>query len=183
MTGELPEPYATIARMREEQRPEQDIADAVGMTRKTMWMRISRWNQRFPQNTVPKPFKYANRKTLTQSVIDLHARGVAFVEMPLRLGASKSSVYRAVHRARKSGRLPPRPTAEEMDKDGWQTWERYERKSLDLRRGALRDILKGLTPQEVNALLDRAPRHGEIVLTDLLLPIIKEHLNANPDAR
>jgi predicted DNA-binding transcriptional regulator AlpA len=183
MTGSLPEPYATIARLRAEQHPEQDIADAVGMTRKMMWMRISRWNQRFPKNTVPKPFKYANRKTLTQSVVDLHASGVSFVEMPLRLGASKSSVYRAVHRARKSGRLPPLPRAEDTDDNGWQTWARYERKSLDLRRGALRDILKGLTPREVNALLDRAPRHGEIVLTDLILPIIKEHLNANPDAR
>lgn len=189
MTGEqpepsaFPEPYATIVRLRAAHTPEEEVATAVGLSRKDMWARISRWNYKHPDQRIPAPHSMARRRNITTSVIELHEQGVPFVEMPLRLGIASSSVYRAVHRARQSGRLPPVAPPDLDKRNGARHWyAMWQKDPRALRKGSIQSILHGLSAREVNKLLDLAPRRGTIVISDLILDILKEHLNAStPD--
>lgn len=173
-TDNLPEPYATIARLRALKTPESEIAAAVNLTPKIMWARISRWNYKHPDRRVPKPHTFRG-ESITQRVIDLSREGVAPLEICARTGIPKTSVYRALHRARANGRLP-RPSESDEGKTALHTWTRLEVGTPTIRKGRMSDILRQLEPAHVDRLLARAPRGKPIRLANLLADLVREHV-------
>jgi hypothetical protein len=172
-TDALPEPLATIARMRLDGRPEPEIAARLGMPRQKVWERIARWNAQHPHLRIPQPYD-RTKATKTATVLALHREGLSNAAIAERIGASKGSVSRIVSMARARGAAAPR---EIVDADGQARWQRYARKGIVRQQGTLGDVLRALTPQHVDMLLDMKQPH-ERTLSATLGRVIKEHLNA-----
>jgi hypothetical protein len=161
--------------MRQEGVEEAAIAAALGIDRKIMWERIARWNTRYPEQRIPLSAARA-RPTKKSRILALYAEGLAVDEIVKHVGGTKGQTSKTISRARATGEVGSRT---ENETDGWVRWQRYSRKGAVREQGRMSDILRQLTPKQLDQLLDQRNK-TDATLSAVMARIIRGHLDGQP---
>ena len=149
----MPEPitqafYDHVSEQRRQGTPDAEIAESLGITRAQLHGKISRWNQRCPDNKVPRPFSRPT-EPLYAAVARLMLEGRSQQEIAGLLRRSPRSIIGADYQARQRGPLP---------------------------RGKVGTVLEHLTREEFETLL-RKTHPKEPTLAHTIARLLKERLN------
>lgn len=174
-----PDEIALVARLRDEGVPEKDIAARLGVTRKTMWGRVSTWNRRHPTNPLPRP-RSRPRVPKHVQVAEMYASGISQEEIARRLGIAVNTVEGHLSHARRRG-LRTRPLRP-RDTDPGEYYTYLRRKGAAPPRGDVSRALAELTIAQIDTLL-REMKPSDDTLAHLLARILKEHLDAKQTPR
>lgn len=177
MPDEMPEPLATIARMRREGRLDDEIAAVIGKSARILKDRVTRWNTRYPEHRIP-PAADSTYGTKKPKIIALSKAGLTAEHIAAQMGVTKASVARVISGARAEGLLP---RVQRVYTNGCEMWAAHNRKGAAQPMGTMQSILQDLTVEQLNALLDLShPKERTISAT--IARILKGHLdgNANP---
>lgn len=175
-----PEKIKTIAAMREAGKTEREIAAHFGVSRKMVWEWVRLWNAANPETPVPRPASRPS-EPLYVTAARLHKeRGLTTEQIAAEMGRSTRNVRHLLRWARDVGALPPLKTKRDMG--GMRTWEHYAAKGAAPPLGHMRDIVNQL-PQDVIERLMATARGNEPTLAHTVGRILKEHFDAQTDAR
>lgn len=154
--------------------PEKRIAEALGISPKTLWHWTTTWNQKNPDDRLIRPASKPETPFYVQAAA-LRNEGLTLAEIAARMGRSKSSVEQLLAKARAKDLIPPKESIRE--RGGCATWEYYRRKGATPPVGyAVTAVISQLTCTQVEYVLDRVGA-GD-TLADTLARILKEHLDA-----
>jgi transposase len=174
VTG-YPDCIPDVARWRREGVREKEIASRLGISTKTLWGRVSRWNRENPHDPLPRPAARPATPFYVQAAELRLKEGLKVKDIAARMGRSPSSVEQLLTKARAVGALPPRESL--RDRGGRDTWEHYANKGATPPLGFVSTLLEPLTMEQVEFLLHSLRREDE-TLAHLLARILKEHLDA-----
>ena len=161
-----------VAEHRRQGTPDAEIATTLGITRAQLHGKISCWNQRCPDNKVPRPFSRPT-EPLYVAVARLTREGRSRLEIAGLLRRSPRSIIEAIYVARERGLLPPTSA---IARDGPETYRHYLSKGAAPPRGAIGTVLEHLTKEEVETLLRRTDPQ-EPTLAHTIARLLKERLN------
>jgi hypothetical protein len=173
MPESRPEPYATVARMRQEGHPESAIARHIGIGTELMWSKVAKWNGKNPDRKIPRPQSRPVVPRYVQAAEKAHA-GMTQAEIAADMGITGKHVWRLLVAARKAGLLPP--LVKRVEQGGLDTYLALYHKDAAPPRGRVSSILKPLSADEVHALLRRT-RTGDRTLADTIARLLKECLS------
>lgn len=175
MTDSLPEPFATISRMRLEGINEKIIAETVGLGRDAMWDKIAKWNRKHPELRVPKP---ENRRGITKTakVLELYRQGLSNREIAVKLKMDRNNVSKHLCEARANGQIGPRTVTY---LNGQEAWQQYMRKGAAPKLGNMSEVLRTMSTAELDALLRRQGKNDK-TMAAIIARTLKEVFN---DAR
>lgn len=170
---QLPEPLATIARMRADSTPEPDIAAHLGITKLRLWRVVTNWNRRHPARAVPRP---ASRPKVTriEQTAQMTKAGKTAAEIADVLACSVRRVLDIQSDARSRGLLPRArrsPTA---------TYAALQAKGAAPKKGHVADILAMLSQEQVRLLLARTTVH-DTSLAHTIARVLTEVLDARKE--
>lgn len=171
----MPEPLATISRMRLAGAPEDEVAKAVGLARKMVWERVARWNTRNPDRRVPQPHD-RTLQTKKARVLTLYADGMSVNDIAAQIGGTNTSVSKILSEARAAGEASARRPEWQT---GYEAWHYYSRKGASgsaTALGNIGDVLRGMTAEDLEFLLDRRDPKDRS-MADMITRIVKEHIH------
>jgi hypothetical protein len=165
-----PEPLATIARMRKEARSERAIAAHLGLTRRKMWDEVTRWNVANPDAPLPRPFSRPATPKYRRAA-EMYGAGKSLDEIAAALRVTPERAKGLVQTARTHRLLPLLSPV----RDGEHRYLILRKKGGVPRGGTLSELLRHLTPDDVDMLADLLPRNAES-LAPTLAHLIREKL-------
>lgn len=170
---ELPEPLATVARLRAENVPEPDIAAHLGITKLRLWRVVTSWNRRHPANIMPRPASRPKVTRIEQTAI-MATAGKTVAEIAEALNCSRQRVLDLQSDARRQNLLP------KLRRNSTATYAALQAKGAAPRKGNVADILAALSQDHVRGLLARSTAR-DASLAQVIARVLTEALDARKE--
>jgi hypothetical protein len=167
----MPEPFATIARLRKERMSERKIAAHLGISPDVLRERVKKCPHPLP------PTDAALRAEERASAMRLLTRGAHPRDVARITGLRLDRVQALYTRARERGTAPP---LRAPPRDAHAAWRRQRQSGAAPPLGTLADILRRLTTQQYDALLMHHIRSDK-TLADTLARMLAEALDDRPE--
>lgn len=172
-TKEMPEPLATVAKLRAEGRPEAEIAAALGVSKHRLWGMVSNWNAAHPEQPVPRPLSRPKIPRVEQAA-SLALAGQTPAEIAQALGCTRHRAVRLLYTARGQGLIPgTQPSTRTL-------YTRLRAKGAAPRIGNVMDIVAALSHDQMRQMLAAIAR-TDTTLAQTLARLVAEALDARKE--
>jgi DNA-binding CsgD family transcriptional regulator len=175
MPDEKPEFPATVIAMRKEGRPEEEIARALGMTRKELWTKITNWNhtRKGTSRAIPRPVTRPKTPLYLQA-IQRYEAGETTAQIAAALNISERNVRQKLGRADRAGLVAFK--AGLRDKNGARLYQSYRDSKAAPPLGRGGTLLEGLNGEDILNMLKMLDRKDK-TLMHFMARLLREKLN------